>query len=99
MVSVCMICQSYYLRDPRVRREAEALAEAGFKVDIITGCFSGFISTCVNIIALEESFPLKKSLTFNETYFPKDESAVKNVSENVESSFIKAICLSSIDTS
>jgi glycosyltransferase involved in cell wall biosynthesis len=33
---ICMVCQSYYLRDPRVRREAEALADAGFMVDIIT---------------------------------------------------------------
>jgi hypothetical protein len=33
---ICMVCQSYYLRDPRVRREAEALADAGFMIDIIT---------------------------------------------------------------
>jgi glycosyltransferase involved in cell wall biosynthesis len=33
---ICMVCQSYYLRDPRVRREAEALADDGFAVDIIT---------------------------------------------------------------
>lgn len=31
-----MVCQSYYLRDPRVRREAEALADDGFAVDVIT---------------------------------------------------------------
>jgi predicted alpha/beta hydrolase len=31
-----MVCQSYYLRDPRVRREAEALADAGFTVDVIS---------------------------------------------------------------
>lgn len=36
MKKVCMVCQSYYLRDPRVRREAEALADDGFEVDIIT---------------------------------------------------------------
>lgn len=36
MIKVCMVCQSYYLRDPRVRREAEALADAGFMVDVIT---------------------------------------------------------------
>ena len=36
MKKVCMVCQSYYLRDPRVRREAEALADDGFAVDIIT---------------------------------------------------------------
>jgi glycosyltransferase involved in cell wall biosynthesis len=36
MKNICMVCQSYYLRDPRVRREAEALADAGFEVDIIT---------------------------------------------------------------
>jgi glycosyltransferase involved in cell wall biosynthesis len=33
---ICAVCQSYYLRDPRVRREAEALAGAGFMVDVIT---------------------------------------------------------------
>jgi len=33
---ICMVCQSYYLRDPRVRREAEALADSGFMVDVIT---------------------------------------------------------------
>jgi glycosyltransferase involved in cell wall biosynthesis len=32
---VLMITHSYYLRDPRVRREAEALAEAGYTVDVI----------------------------------------------------------------
>jgi glycosyltransferase involved in cell wall biosynthesis len=32
---VVMITHSYYLRDPRVRREAEALAEAGYTVDVI----------------------------------------------------------------
>lgn len=31
-----MVCQSYYLRDPRPRREAETLADAGFMVDVIT---------------------------------------------------------------
>ena len=36
MKKICMVCQSYYLRDPRVRREAEALADTGFMVDIIT---------------------------------------------------------------
>ena len=36
MKKICMVCQSYYLRDPRVRREAEALADDGFAVDIIT---------------------------------------------------------------
>jgi len=35
MKKICMVCQSYYLRDPRVRREAEALADAGFVVDVI----------------------------------------------------------------
>ena len=33
---VCVIVQSYYLRDPRVRREAEALADAGYEVDVLT---------------------------------------------------------------
>lgn len=32
---ICLIVQSYYLRDPRVRREAEALADAGYEVDVI----------------------------------------------------------------
>ena len=36
MKKICMVCQSYYLRDPRVRREAEALADDGFEVDVIT---------------------------------------------------------------
>ncbi|MFQ5743013.1 MAG: glycosyltransferase family 4 protein [Acidobacteriota bacterium] len=31
-----MVAQSYYLRDPRVRREAEALQESGFQVDVVT---------------------------------------------------------------
>ena len=30
-----MVVQSYYLRDPRVRREAEALAGEGYEVDVI----------------------------------------------------------------
>ncbi len=34
--NVCMIVQSHYLNDPRVRREAEALAKAGYSVDIIS---------------------------------------------------------------
>ena len=34
--NVCMIVQSHYLNDPRVRREAEALAEAGYSVDVIS---------------------------------------------------------------
>ena len=36
MKKICTVCQSYYLRDPRVRREAEALADAGFMMDVIT---------------------------------------------------------------
>jgi hypothetical protein len=32
---VCLVVQSYYTRDPRVRREAEALAQAGYEVDVI----------------------------------------------------------------
>lgn len=32
---VCMIAYTYYERDPRVRREAEALVEAGYAVEII----------------------------------------------------------------
>jgi len=30
---ICMVAYSYYLYDPRVRREAEAIAQEGFKVD------------------------------------------------------------------
>lgn len=33
---ICVVVQSYYLRDPRVRREAEALSEAGYEVDVLT---------------------------------------------------------------
>lgn len=32
---VCSVTQSYYLRDPRVRREAEALARSGFSVTVV----------------------------------------------------------------
>ena len=32
---ICLVTQSYYLRDPRVRREAEALAHEGYEVDVI----------------------------------------------------------------
>lgn len=35
MLRIAMIAQSYYLRDPRVRREAEALTEVGHEVDVI----------------------------------------------------------------
>ncbi len=35
MKRICLIVQSYYLRDPRVRREAEALVNAGYAVDVI----------------------------------------------------------------
>ena len=30
---ICMIAYSYYLQDPRIRREAETLAQEGFRVD------------------------------------------------------------------
>jgi len=33
---VLMIVQSHYLNDPRVRREAESLAEAGYGIDVIS---------------------------------------------------------------
>ena len=33
--TICMIALSSYPRDPRIRRQAEALAEIGFEVDII----------------------------------------------------------------
>jgi len=32
---ICLVVQSYYLRDPRVRREAEALVREGYEVDVI----------------------------------------------------------------
>lgn len=35
MKRVCHIVQSYYPRDPRIRRQAEALAEAGHRVDVV----------------------------------------------------------------
>src|SRR2546425_12922282 len=35
MPKVAMLAHTYYLRDPRVRREAEALAEKGFEVHVI----------------------------------------------------------------
>ena len=35
MNRVCHIVQSYYPRDPRIRRQAEALVEAGYSVDVI----------------------------------------------------------------
>src|SRR3989442_14732714 len=35
MPKVAMLAHTYYLRDPRVRRQAEALAEKGFEVHVI----------------------------------------------------------------
>jgi glycosyltransferase involved in cell wall biosynthesis len=35
MIKVCMIVHQYYYRDPRVRRYAEALANAGAQVDVL----------------------------------------------------------------
>ncbi|MFQ3550168.1 MAG: glycosyltransferase family 4 protein [Armatimonadota bacterium] len=35
MYKVCHIVQSYYPQDPRIRRQAEALAEAGIQVDVV----------------------------------------------------------------
>lgn len=35
MMRVCHVVQSYYPRDPRIRRQAEALVEAGFRVDVV----------------------------------------------------------------
>ncbi|MCL4553501.1 MAG: glycosyltransferase WbuB, partial [Candidatus Marsarchaeota archaeon] len=32
---VCHVVQSYYPRDPRIRRQAEALAEAGHSVQVV----------------------------------------------------------------
>lgn len=39
MNRICHIVQSYYPRDPRIRRQAEALVEAGIAVDVI--CLRG----------------------------------------------------------
>lgn len=39
MSRICHIVQSYYPRDPRIRRQAEALVEAGFAVDVV--CLRG----------------------------------------------------------
>ncbi len=35
MRSICIVVQNYYDTDPRVRREAEALVQAGFAVDVL----------------------------------------------------------------
>ena len=35
MPKILMIVQSNYLSDPRVRREAEALADAGYRIDVV----------------------------------------------------------------
>ncbi|MCD6476858.1 MAG: hypothetical protein J7K26_01670 [Candidatus Aenigmarchaeota archaeon] len=35
MKKVCMVVYSYYPWDPRVRKEAETLAENNYKVDVI----------------------------------------------------------------
>lgn len=35
MARICMVVYSYYLHDPRVRREAEALSEAGHSVEVL----------------------------------------------------------------
>ena len=39
MKRICHIVQSYYPRDPRIRRQAEALTDAGFDVDVV--CLRG----------------------------------------------------------
>ena len=35
MKSICLVVQSYYHIDPRVRRKAEALVAAGYSVDVL----------------------------------------------------------------
>ena len=35
MAKICMVAYTYYERDPRVRRDAEALIEAGYAVDVV----------------------------------------------------------------
>lgn len=39
MTKICMLAYTYYLSDPRVRREAEALADKGYLVDVM--CLRG----------------------------------------------------------
>ncbi|MCK4597891.1 glycosyltransferase, partial [bacterium] len=39
MTKICMLAYTYYLSDPRVRREAEALADRGYGVDVL--CLHG----------------------------------------------------------
>jgi glycosyltransferase involved in cell wall biosynthesis len=45
MEKACMVVHSYYPADPRVRREAEALLDAGWAVDII--CLRGSLQRAV----------------------------------------------------
>lgn len=56
MKRVCHIVQSYYPRDPRIRRQAEALAEAGHKVDVVClrahGQSASEVVNGVNVIRL-----------------------------------------------
>jgi len=35
-IRVCMLVHNYYLRDPRVRKEAESLAAEGFSIDVVS---------------------------------------------------------------
>ncbi len=68
-----MVAYTYYERDPRVRREAEALVEAGYKVDVIAlrdrnqkyiGALSG-----VNIFRLPISKKRGGKFTYIISYF------------------------------
>ena len=48
MKNICMVAYTYYLSDPRVQREAEALAERGDKVDFI--CLRKGEEKCFEVI-------------------------------------------------
>lgn len=47
MIKVCMVVHKYYEHDARVRRYAEALAEAGVQVDVLCVHDKGWVSTNV----------------------------------------------------
>jgi glycosyltransferase involved in cell wall biosynthesis len=56
MKSVCVVTQSVYETDPRVRRKAEALAAAGYRVDVLSlrgaGAKKSFVLNGVNVDTL-----------------------------------------------
>ncbi|MBN1180635.1 MAG: hypothetical protein JXB49_00005, partial [Bacteroidales bacterium] len=58
---VCIVVQNYYELDPRVSREAEALAREGYQVDVVSLSMEGApqVSTLPNNIHLF-TIPMKK---------------------------------------